>query len=78
MRTKSYKLHLNSYFQTITKCCRILCEDKHQMENSRQGRKNRKHILQEKRKGYDTENQHLSNGKNYYKPPLTSTYFDKY
>ena len=40
--------------------------------------KKRKHILQEKRKGYDTENQHLSNGKNYYKPPLTSTYFDKY
>ena len=62
-------LHLNSYFQRITKCCRILCEVKDQMENSAQARKNRKHILQERRKASHTQNQHLPNGKNDYKPP---------
>jgi len=63
-----YMLHLNFYFQRITKFCRILCEVKDQMENSAQPTKNRKHILQERRKGSHTQNQHLSNGKNEYKP----------
>ena len=63
-------LHLNSYFQRIIKCCKILCEVKDQMENFAQPRKNRKHILQERRKGCHTQNQHLSYGKNEYKPPI--------
>ena len=40
------------------------------MENSAQARKNRKHILQERRKASHTQNQDLSNGKNEYKPPI--------
>ena len=40
------------------------------MENSIQQRKNRKHILQKRRQGSDTPNQHLANGNNDYKPPI--------